>query len=1765
MSVSSSTSGNADMMSYGSEDSITVVPRDTYGFLLSPDDDGLEPFINNFFEGDTGSYNAYKTKADKIKPRETFPVENNDILVSNSTRYLVMDFIGGGSFAKVAKCLNLTTCYTVAVKIYTHKEEDLIQQAVDTLEVTRALDPDKHNIVRFMESFRFNGLSCLVFEILDMSLYDLIIERDQTPLRLNEIRPVIHQLLVAFDALKGIGMIHGDLQPENVMLVNHKDQPYKVKLIEFDKAIPVNLLEVGDVLQAGEYRAPEVMLGLPLSEAVDMWSVGCVMASMCLGQHLFPGECPYHLIETVVQMLGQPEDHLLNGGTYSWQYFRKEEGSTSPGWKLRSPEEFEEVTGHKPQPSWNFFDTFMDLEEAVQRCQPSRDALEYEDTMVFLNLLKSCLHLDPSKRITPKEALKHPFITMTHLLNETETPSYVVEAHQFMAVCPTYHPDEADDSLTHTETDMESDLRAFKTDLQRVSSSASFCEKDLLTESFSGYNGDIESFSDDSSDMENYTGQHSGTRCFSGSNTDIETESDTKGSYHRGFFNKTQRDQSPVGDTGDLDTGPYNAYNREVDNIKPRETLQVQKNDILVSNSTRYLVMDFIGEGFLAKVAKCLNLTTYYTVAVKIYTHKEEDLIQQEVDTLEVTRALNPEKNNIVRFVESFRFNGLSCLVFEMLDRSLFDLIIERDQTPLRINEIRPVIHQLLVAFDALKGIGMIHGDLQPENIMLVNHKDQPYKVKLIDFGLAIPLNLLNAGDTVHPCGYRAPEVLLGLPLSEAVDMWGIGCVMACLCLGQHLFLGDCPYHLMETMMQMLGQPEDHLLNGGTYSWQYFNKEEGSSSPGWRLRSPEEFEEVTGHKPQPSWNFFDTFMDLEEAVQRCQPSRDALEYKDTMAFLSLLKSCLHLDPSKRITPKEALKHPFITMTHLLNGKETPSYVVEAHQFMVVCPTYYPDEEDEDWTGPQNAYNIEAGNINQSRTFQVQKNDVLFSNSTHYLVMNFNGEGAFGKVAQCLNLSTNERVALKIHTQNEEHVIQQEVYMLEAIRALDPEKNNIVRFVESFRFNGLSCLAFEMLDKSLWDLMKESWTPLRLNEIRPVIHQLLVAFDALNSIGVIHTDLKPDNIMLVNHKDQPYRVKLIDFGLATPVNMLEAGDTVQPIGYRAPEVMLGLPLSEAIDMWGVGCVMAFLCFGRNLFPVDCPYHYMATMVQMLGHPEDHLLSAGIQSLKYFSKGECSTSPGWRLRSPEEFEEVTGHKPQPSWNFFDTFMDLEEALQRCQPSRDALEYEDTMAFLSLLKSCLHLNPSKRITPKEALKHPFITMNHLLNGKETPSYVVEAHQFMAVCPTYYPDEEDEDSIKVVPRDTYGFLLSPDDDDGYEPVINLFIDGDSEDLDTGPYNAYNSEAGNINQSRTFQVQKNDVLFSNSTHYLVMNFNGEGAFGKVAQCLNLSTNERVALKIHTQNEEHVIQREVYMLEAIRALDPEKNNIVRFVESFRFNGLSCLAFEMLDRSLWDLMKESWTPLRLNEIRPVIHQLLVAFDALKGIGVIHTDLKPDNIMLVNHKDQPYRVKLIDFGLAAPVNMLEAGDTVQPIGYRAPEVMLGLPLSEAIDMWGVGCVMAFLCFGRNLFPGDCQYHCMATIVQMLGQPEDHLLSAGIQSFDYFSKEECSTSPGWRLKSPEEYKKTTGLTPRLYSNFYDKYNCLEFAFQKFHPSRDNIEFTDSIAFVSLLKSCLDLDPSKRITPKEALKHPFITMAHLVNEKDTHAYACEAHQLMAVCHMDH
>ena len=62
-------------------------------------------------------------------------------------------------------------------------------------------------------------------------------------------------------------------------------------------------------------------------------------------------------------------------------------------------------------------------------------------------------------------------------------------------------------------------------------------------------------------------------------------------------------------------------------------------------------------------------------------------------------------------------------------------------------------------------------------------------------------------------------------------------------------------------------------------------------------------------------------------------------------------------------------------------------------------------------------------------------------------------------------------------------------------------------------------------------------------------QFAVAVQALNTLGITHTDLKGDNILFVNRRDQQLKVKLIDFGLAAHISDVPLGDTLQPPAYR----------------------------------------------------------------------------------------------------------------------------------------------------------------------------------------------------------------------------------------------------------------------------------------------------------------------------------------------------------------------------------------------------------------------------------------------------------------------------------------------------------------------------------------------------------------------------------------------------------------------------------------
>lgn len=235
-------------------------------------------------------------------------------------------------------------------------------------------------------------------------------------------------------------------------------------------------------------------------------------------------------------------------------------------------------------------------------------------------------------------------------------------------------------------------------------------------------------------------------------------------------------------------------------------------------------------------------------------------------------------------------------------------------------------------------------------------------------------------------------------------------------------------------------------------------------------------------------------------------------------------------------------------------------------------------------------------------------------------------------------------------------------------------------------------------------------------------------------------------------------------------------------------------------------------------------------------------------------------------------------------------------------------------------------------------------------------------------------------------------------------------------------SKNSGSNSEGDYQLVQHEVLCSMTNTYEVLEFLGRGTFGQVVKCWKRGTNEIVAIKILKNHPSYARQGqiEVSILARLSTESADDYNFVRAYECFQHKNHTCLVFEMLEQNLYDFLKQNkFSPLPLKYIRPILQQVATALMKLKSLGLIHADLKPENIMLVDPSRQPYRVKVIDFGSASHVSKAVCSTYLQSRYYRAPEIILGLPFCEAIDMWSLGCVIAELFLGWPLYPGASEY--------------------------------------------------------------------------------------------------------------------------------------------------
>ncbi|CAK6971752.1 dual specificity tyrosine-phosphorylation-regulated kinase 4-like [Scomber scombrus] len=305
--------------------------------------------------------------------------EAKNIVVQLPENYQFLKVLGQGSFGKVLQCLKKDTQDIVAVKIPKGANPISLHWELKVLEFLTGHMMNMFNIVTFFGTFETNCGTALVFEHLDMDLYHYI--DDHHPLFMSDIRNIVQQLATAIYALTAMNLVHTDIKPDNIMLVDHRIRPIQIKLIDFGLAMPKHKIRQGMIAQALHYRSPEILLGLPFSEAIDVWALGCVMAHMILGFAPFPGCDEYETIRFMVALLGPPSDLLLNKAQEfkSSLYFRKMFGK----WHLKVPV----VKG--------------DYEEKDQ------------DQMI--ELLKGMLQMDQADRITASLILEHPFLSAVDL------------------------------------------------------------------------------------------------------------------------------------------------------------------------------------------------------------------------------------------------------------------------------------------------------------------------------------------------------------------------------------------------------------------------------------------------------------------------------------------------------------------------------------------------------------------------------------------------------------------------------------------------------------------------------------------------------------------------------------------------------------------------------------------------------------------------------------------------------------------------------------------------------------------------------------------------------------------------------------------------------------------------------------------------------------------------------------------------------------------------------------------------------------------------------------------------------------------------------------------------------------------------------------------------------------------------------------------------------------------------------------------------------
>lgn len=301
----------------------------------------------------------------------------------------------------------------------------------------------------------------------------------------------------------------------------------------------------------------------------------------------------------------------------------------------------------------------------------------------------------------------------------------------------------------------------------------------------------------------------------------------------------------------------------------------------------------------------------------------------------------------------------------------------------------------------------------------------------------------------------------------------------------------------------------------------------------------------------------------------------------------------------------------------------------------------------------------------------------------YQILDPIGDGGFGEVLTARNFQTGHQLyaVKKIAPKSREYAVAHEIKMLDLVRG----HPNIIRLLDAridTQTRRLSLLVFPYIKSMKYTLQ---YPLLNGDQIRSNMKQILSAVQWMHKKGVVHRDLKPRNILI---DSETQRVHIIDLGQAIE---MKRGDFASPhigtLNFRAPELLFEHHYYyKPVDIWSIG-----LTFGCMLVPTMRNF----LKVEMAGKSdalkERNAMLSRIAMIRG-SEPLVSLAAKLKIRGAPKIAPV-----QPTQSF-------EDWISSYIRHKFDLYTKLTPEAIDLCGKMLEIDPDKRLTASEALRHPY-----------------------------------------------------------------------------------------------------------------------------------------------------------------------------------------------------------------------------------------------------------------------------------------------------------------------------------------------------------------------------------------------------------------------------------------------------------------------------